>query len=119
MIPRKIWSNKPYPHYMYLTGHLLNLNINNLPAGTTPSWYEMCICNFGVFGIFIGILFLPFICKIADKSRNIDTKAIWLILLIVLLTQSMDAYIVYIFILVFVEFLNALFGGKKIKIKVR
>lgn len=45
-IPRSIWSTKPYPHYMYLTGHLLNLDILDIPAGTTPSWYEMCICNF-------------------------------------------------------------------------
>ena len=29
-IPRSIWPTKPYPHYMYLTGHLLNLNILNV-----------------------------------------------------------------------------------------
>ena len=36
-IPRKVWPNKPYPHYMYLTASILSLNKFNLPAGTTPS----------------------------------------------------------------------------------
>lgn len=117
-IPRAIWPTKPYPHYMYLTGHLLHLNILNLPAGTTPSWYEMCICNFGTLGFIIAVFSLPLLCKIVDSSRSLDGKAIGLILLIVLLTQSMDVYIIYIFIMVIITGLNILFKGKKIIIKI-
>lgn len=49
-VPRIIWPNKPYSHYQYLTSSILDLPISNLPAGTTPCWYEMTLCNFGYFG---------------------------------------------------------------------
>lgn len=95
-VPRKIWLSKPYPHYMYLTGSILNLDIQNLPAGTTPSLLEMTICNFSYFGFFISIFLLILLCKCFDKIKDIDRKAISLILLIVLLTQSMDVYLILI-----------------------
>ena len=98
-VPRKIWPGKPYPHYMYLTSSLLNVNIFKLPAGTTPSYYEMAISNFGYFGFIFAIFTLLLLCYFADKSQSIDTKYIWTMLMVVLLTQSMDIYIIYIFIL--------------------
>lgn len=114
-IPRSIWPTKPYPHYMYLTGHLLNLNILKLPAGTTPSWYEMCLCNFGAFGFIFAILCLPLLCKLFDNFKSLDGKAIGLILIIVLLTQSMDIYIIYILLIIIILIINKFFKGKKIK----
>ena len=89
-VPRKIWPGKPYPHYMYLTSSLLNVNIFKLPAGTTPSYYEMAISNFGYFGFIFAIFTLLLLCYFADKSQSIDTKYIWTMLMVVLLTQSMD-----------------------------
>lgn len=118
-IPRNIWPTKPYPHYMYLTGHLLGLSIHNLPAGTTPSWYEMCLCNFGYIGFLIAIISLPLLCKIADNSKSLDSKALWLMLIIVLLTQSMDVYAIYIFIIFAIFSINLFFKGKKVKFVVK
>lgn len=115
-IPRRIWPNKPYPHYRYLTASILSLPINNLPAGTTPSWFEMCICNFGILGFFIAPILLLLFCKLTDSGSSIDIKAIGLMLITVLLTQCMDVYIIYIVILIFIKFISIVFKNKKIKI---
>lgn len=116
IVPRKIWPEKPYPHYMYLTASLLNVSIFKLPAGTTPSYYEMAISNFGYFGIIFAIFTLVLLCYFADKSRSIDTKYIWTMLIVVLLTQSMDIYIIYIFIYALCKILEFMYDLKKIKI---
>lgn len=114
-IPRKIWPNKPYPHYMYLTASILGLNISKLPAGTTPSLLEMTICNFGIFGFFLGGIILCVLTYLIDRCKDIDRKAILLILSIVLLTQSMDSYIVFIFLLILMRLFMLLFKNKSIK----
>ena len=62
-VPRAIWPNKPYPHYMYLTASILGTSIDKLPAGTTPSWFEMCIANCSWLGFVIGIVFIPILCN--------------------------------------------------------
>ena len=115
-VPRKIWPGKPYPHYMYLTSSLLNVNIFKLPAGTTPSYYEMAISNFGYFGFIFAIFTLVLLCYFADKSKNVDTKYIWTMLIVILLTQSMDIYIIYIFIFVMCKILEFMYKWKKNKI---
>lgn len=112
-VPRKIWPNKPYPHYMYLTSSILNLDISNLPAGTTPSYYEMVISNFGIFGFVFGVISLVILCYFADKSKHVDTKYIWAILIVVLLTQSMDSYIIYIFIMFVYKIIQIAYKIKK------
>lgn len=114
-IPRKVWPNKPYPHYMYLTSSILSLNKFNLPAGTTPSLLEMTICNFGKLGFLIGILLLPLLCLMIDKCKDIDSKAIWLILFVVLLTQSMDVYLIAIVFYIAIKIFAALFKNKSVK----
>ena len=115
-IPREMWPNKPYPHYRYLTASILSLSITNLPAGTTPSWFEMCICNFGSLGFLIAPLLLLLFCKITDSGSTLDIKAIGLMLITVLLTQCMDVYIIYIIILIFIKILSVIFKNKKFKI---
>lgn len=114
-IPRKVWPNKPYPHYMYLTASILSLNKFNLPAGTTPSLLEMTICNFGKLGFLIGILLLPLLCLMIDKCKDIDSKAIWLILFVVLLTQSMDVYLIAIVFYIAIKIFATIFKNKSIK----
>lgn len=115
-VPRSIWPTKPYPHYNYLTSSILGLPISELPAGTTPSWYEMCLANFGVIGILLSCILLVFFCKLADKVKDIDVKVLYMILIVVLLTQSMDAYIIYIFVLFFVKIFEKIFKGKRVKL---
>lgn len=113
LIPRSLWLQKPYPHYMYLTSSILGIKINKLPAGTTPSLYEMTISNFGILGFAISILGLVLSCRIVDKIRNIDIKYIFLTFIIVMLTQSLDIYIVYIFILLFIFAISCLRAGSR------
>ena len=99
MVPRQIWQSKPYPHYMYLTASILNTSIFKIPAGTTPSWYEMCISNFGISGMVIACVGLIVFCKIADSCNNVDIRYIWLLFIVILLTQGISGYVIYIAIL--------------------
>lgn len=117
-VPRAIWPNKPYPHYMYLTASILGRSIDKLPAGTTPSWFEMCIANCSWLGFLIGIGFIPLLCKWCDKIKSIPYQMLMLVFIIVLITQSTDAYVGFLMLIV-VQFLAAKFIGKrKIVIKI-
>lgn len=98
-IPRFIWSSKPYSHYQYLTSSILGLPIQSLSSGTTPCWYEMCLCNFGYLGFIIGIVGLLLFCKLADNMKQVKSKSLVFMLILVLLTQNTDVYIVYIFLI--------------------
>ena len=114
-VPRKIWPSKPYPHYMYLTASILGLSIDQIPAGTTPSLLEMTICNFGILGFPLGIIILCILTYLIDKCKDIDSKAICLILSIVLLTQSIDVYIIAIVLLILMRIFMLLFKNKSIR----
>ena len=113
-IPRSLWINKPFPHYRYLTAALYNTQILDIPAGMTPSIFEMSIANFGVIlGIIFTLIFLIFCIKISDNEKSIVLKAMYLIMIIGILTQSMDAMIAMIFLSVFNKLFQKLkFMGK-------
>lgn len=95
-IPRIFWPNKPYSHYQYLTSSILNLPISKLPAGTTPCWYEMTLCNFGYLGYLVGIFGLISFCYFADTMKKTKSKSLVFMFILVLLTQNTDVYVVYI-----------------------
>ena len=114
-IPRSMWPNKPYPHYRYLTSSILSLPVDQLPAGTTPSWFEMCICNFGLIGFILAPLLLLLFCKLSDSESSLDIKAIYLILLTVLLTQCMDVYVIYIMVILIAKLYLIFFKNKQIR----
>ena len=99
-VPRSLWPNKPYPHYRYLTSAILGVNIDDLPAGTTPSIYEQNIANFGILGIFVTCIILVYMCKWADNCNSINYKLLILLLLINLLTQAIDMALPILLIIV-------------------
>lgn len=103
-VPRFIWPSKPYPHYRYLTGALLNRDILNLPSGMTPSIFEMSIANFYWFGIIICPLVLIIICRLGDRSKKLTSRLLFLLLITNVLTQSIDAML-YLLLILFVGFL--------------
>lgn len=109
LVPRKIWKNKPYPHYMYLTSSILNLPITNLPAGTTPCWLEMCLCNFSYFGFVFAIYSLCLFCRLLDRTNDVDIKGVGMLIISVLLTQSMDVYFTILIILLVMIFFRKLY----------
>lgn len=92
-VPRQIWVAKPFMHYQYLTSSILGLPIEQLPAGTTPSWFDMCICNFGLLGFAVAVLGLLALVCVADRMSCTSSKAVCLVLVFALLTQSIDAYL--------------------------
>ena len=114
-VPRSIWHNKPYAHYLYLTSSVFNVPIKSLDFGITPSLFEMSIFNFGWFGFLFTPLLLIVLCYCCDKNKSIDVKAIWLLFIIVMLTQSMSSYIIIIMLLLFIFCLKFILKNKKIK----
>lgn len=116
-IPRFLWANKPYPHYMYLTSRILGTAIDKLPAGTTPSWFEMCIANFSWFGFVIGTVFISIFCKWCDKINSIHRQMLMLVFIMVLITQSTDAYVGFLMLIVIQFLLKKVMRGKRIIIR--
>ena len=99
IVPRSVFPNKPYPHYRYLTASLFNTNIYSIPAGMTPTILEMMISNFRWLGMPLCILFICWYCKKADSSKNKTQKLVYSLILMGLLSQSMDA-MMFLFYLV-------------------
>ena len=108
-IPRKVWENKPYPHYRYLSAALYNKDILNIPAGMTPSIFDMGIANFYYAGIIITPLIIVMLCSLAEKSKSIMKQAIYTIILLNLLTQSLDAASGFIIAIIISDVYNYLF----------
>ena len=100
-VPRSIWHGKPYPHYRYLTASILGVSTTSIPAGTTPSIFEMNLCNFGWMGIAVTIIVLVILCNIADKANELGTKVIILLIITNLLSQALDAVMILLPVAVF------------------
>ena len=113
-IPRSIWPTKPYPHYVYLTASILNVPIMEIPAGTTPSWLEMSIANFEVFGFIFGIISIPILCMLVDKINVTTYQLIAVVLVAALLTQNIDAYLMFVLIFVIQFLIRHSLGNREI-----
>lgn len=122
-VPRAIWPTKPYPHYVYLTASILNLSIMDIPAGTTPSWLEMSIANFGEFGFIFGTISLLLLCIAVDRLKETTFQLIAVVLVCALLTQNIDAYLTFVVVFVLQLLIRkitarhklvVLFAGKKL-----
>ena len=99
-VPRSLFPNKPYPHYRYLSAAIYDTNIFDIPSGITPSIFEMGIANFSYLGIILTPLIMLGICKLADTRKSIIQQSIYLVIIVNLLTQSLDAAIGFVFILI-------------------
>ena len=97
IVPRVIWSGKPYPHYRYLTASVFGTSIFNIPAGITPSILEMMICNFGWLGMPLCVWFLCWYCKKADRSKTYVQKYIYAMVMLGMLTQSLDSMLFFMY----------------------
>lgn len=113
-VPRFIWPNKPRPHYVYLTAEILGVALNKLPAGTTPSWFELCIANFSWFGFVVGAIAIPYFCKWCDRLKSVMHQMLIVIVVMALITQSMSAYTAFLMLLVVNSAIKLVFGDKKV-----
>jgi hypothetical protein len=118
-VPRSIWKNKPYQHFEYLTASIKGVEVQNHGPGMTPSWYEMALANFKEFGFLIGALLVSVLCKITDSIKSIELKSISLMMIIALLTQSIDGCIIYIAIIMITMLWKFVIGRRTIVIRVR
>lgn len=104
IIPRSIYPTKGYPHYRYLTASLYNTTVLDIPAGMTPSLLEMMIANFRILGIPICILFLCWYCKKADRARTNWQRYCYAMVLMGMLSQSLDSMILLFYMVLFFLF---------------
>ena len=111
-VPRQLWPLKPYQHYQYLTSSILDLPISQLPAGTTPSWWDMSIANFSYIGLVFAIFGLVGLAKLADKGATVSIKATILVLIVALMTQSIDAYVSLVLLLI-AQYISTIFMKRK------
>lgn len=96
-VPRHIWPSKPFQHFQYLTSSILGVPISQIPAGTTPSGFEMFFANFGVLGMPLFALALLGLIRLFDSdSSSMPLRLLGLTLCLVLLTQSIDVYLIYV-----------------------
>ena len=110
-VPRQIWPTKPFQHYQYLTSSILRVPITQLPAGTTPSGFEMFFANFGLLGMPLFALALVLFIKLFDSSNTtMPLRLLGLVLCLVLLTQSIDVYLVYVVLAVVLLIRRAING---------
>lgn len=101
LVPRSLFPGKAYPHYRYLTAALYNTSVLEIPAGMTPSILEMMIANFRYFGMPICILFLCWYCKKADRAATSIQRYCYAMVMMGMLTQSLDSMIVLFYIVMF------------------
>ena len=101
VIPRFVFPGKGYPHYRYLTAALYNTDLLSIPAGMTPSILEMMISNFRIFGMPLCVLFLCWYCKKADKAQTSLQRYCYAMVLMGMLTQSLDSMIVLFYMVLF------------------
>ena len=113
-VPRSIWPSKPYQDFQYLTSSILGLPISELPAGTTPCWFEMCIINFSYFGLILSCLLLVLLCKFADGAKSSSTEGMLFVLILALLTQSIDVYLVFVFLAILQKVIKFIFTDRAI-----
>ncbi|USG08431.1 hypothetical protein A4W83_07705 [Latilactobacillus sakei] len=78
-IPKNIWTFKPaaFPQY-YSTAVLGIVNTTEIDWFFQTNWYTECIANIGFLGILVGPLFIVYLSKIVDRSKNIVTHMIGL-----------------------------------------
>lgn len=118
-VPRFIWPDKPYPHYVYLTSEILGVARNKLPSGITPSWFELCIANFSWLGFMVGTIGIPLFCNWCDKTKSVFNQMLFLIFIMALITQSMTAYTAVLFLLMAKAGIKLILGNKKVVIVLR
>lgn len=101
IVPRSLISWKGYPHYRYLTAALYNTDVLSIPAGMTPSILEMMIANFRYLGMPVCIIFLCWYCKKADKARTSLQRYCYAMVMMGMLSQSLDSMIVIFYMVLF------------------
>ena len=101
IVPRFMFPAKGYPHYRYLTAALYNTDLLSIPAGMTPSILEMMISNFRILGMPLCVLFLCWYCRKADKSQTSLQHYCYAMVLMGMLTQSLDSMIVLFYMVLF------------------
>lgn len=91
-LPRSLFEDKPYPYYRYLTGSILGIPQDEIPAGLTPSVLAMSVSDWGLtFGPLMAVAALLALCWFGDRQSTLFAKLAVLLATVGLLTQSADA----------------------------
>lgn len=69
-VPRTLWHSKPWPYvYYYISGVLgySALSYSKIGWGMPASYYTEFVSNFGIVGLFIGIVFTVWAARFFDR----------------------------------------------------
>jgi hypothetical protein len=91
-VPRSVWPDKPWPYAIYQTSRMLGIETRSLGWGTTTSWLDESVANFGLAGIFIGPLILGLFCRIGHAAKDPVVDATTTLIAILFLTVHLAAF---------------------------
>lgn len=103
-VPRSKWSGKPYPYAVYFVAAVLNRPPEPIGWSFTTCVLEEVISNIGFLGIFVAPLFLLWICKVGDRSRNTILKFISIIVVVFFLFTQLAAFLPIFIVFLFLFF---------------
>jgi hypothetical protein len=96
LVPRRIWTEKPWPYATYATAAALRLPVRNFGWGITTSWLEEAVANFGWPGLIIGPLLLAVICRIGDATKDGIVRLLTILVGSLLLAVQMTAFMPFV-----------------------
>lgn len=71
-IPRTLWISKPMPYIDYYMRGLLGLSsFSNISYHMPASYYPEFVSNFGIFGLFLSLIFTIWIMRYFDKRNTV------------------------------------------------
>jgi hypothetical protein len=70
LVPRTVWTNKPYPYAYYFTSAMLNRYPQDFGWGMTTGVFDETIANAGLIGILIGPLLVRWFCALGDSING-------------------------------------------------
>jgi len=102
LVPRSMWSNKPYPYAYYFTSAMLNRYPQDFGWGMTTGIFDETIANVGLAGILLGPLWIRWFCIVGDSAGGWSVHILTCVVGCLLLSVQLAAFTPLLLIWIFV-----------------
>jgi hypothetical protein len=92
LVPRSMWSKKPYPYAYYFTSAMLNRYPQDLGWGMTTGIFDETIANVGLAGILLGPLWIRWFCSLGDSAGGWGVHILTCVVGCLLLSVQLAAF---------------------------
>lgn len=92
LVPRSVWSNKPYPYAYYFTSAMLNRYPQDFGWGMTTGIFDETIANVGLLGILLGPLWIRWFCNVGDSAGGWSVHILTCVVGCLLLSVQLAAF---------------------------